>query len=98
MRVLAVCHAGLCSPLHVCQFASAMLERDAYVVYLKPESFQKQHVEKLRGIINVTLGVTLVYVGPFEEKWMVVRDNLIEYALENKDMLVEQWDMLRRDQ
>jgi uncharacterized protein (DUF927 family) len=72
-----------------------MLEHNTHVVYLKPESFQRKHVEMLRGIVDITLGITLVYTGSFEDKWMTIRDCFIKYALEHKDILVEQWDMLR---
>jgi hypothetical protein len=89
MKVLAICHAGLSSPIHACQFASVMTGRSR-VAFLGRECFTRQHFEQLKGVIDLSQGVALVYEGP-ESNWLAIRKALLEHVDRNKQTLAEEW-------
>lgn len=94
MNVVAICHAGLSSPLHACQLASAVTGYTR-VAFLGRECFSKEHFEKVRGVIDVSQGVAVVYEGP-ESDWLAIREALLKYVDRNRQVLVEEWALWRR--
>lgn len=89
VTVLGICHAGLCSPLHVCELASQMRLENAKCIYFGIDLLRK-HANDLVGVVDITHGVTVVYLGDTFEIGVILQDFLI-YVRDNRTDLIEAW-------
>lgn len=89
MAILGLYHAGIRSPLHVCKLASLASVTGNRVMFLQARLF-RPYLREVKGVIDVTYGVTVVYSGREHDPGQMIYQ-VMDYIRSNRNRLAELW-------
>ena len=97
MKILCLLHVGSLTPLNACQFASYMDNYGVNLTYLDKSCFSKDNISQLDGLIETSLGVSVIYEGSIDDNILSIRDAVVRHVIKNKQMYVEEWSKCREE-
>jgi hypothetical protein len=97
MKILSILHAGSTTPLNACQFASYMDAYGSNLTFIDRRCFSADNISQLKGLIEVSMGVSVIYEGKPEDNVLTIREAVVNHVLKNKQQYTEEWAKCRQE-
>lgn len=97
IEVVDLYHIGVCHPLHICELISR--NPHSKTIFLPISVFTKEQLDSIKGVIDVTHGIVVFYLGISVTDIEEVKDVTLKYVMENRHQIAEEWNnwQLKRD-